>query len=148
MPSFWKIQFDHWLNSPWGSVLFCPAGNPYQEISTQSYTRTESINCAGSEDRPAVVLTNRWWSVTKLCPYPPWITCLYLHTIIFTNFCEATIPCLLKSRQRFENYFYLTIFKLCASYQPICQNRKNCVIFISLVTCKYDMISCSVSFIT
>ena len=71
-------------------------------------------------------------------------------TLHLPNFCEATIPCLLKLRQRFElNDFYVTnFFKRCGSYQAICWNCKSCIILISLITCKYDMISCLVSFIT
>ena len=67
------------------------------------------------------------------------------------NFCETTIPCLLKSRQRFElnDIDLTTICKLCASYQAICWNRLlKCLIFISLIACKYDMTSCPVSFTT
>ena len=66
------------------------------------------------------------------------------------NVCEITIPCLLKSRERFDlNDFYLTNhFKRRASLQTNCWNRKKCVIFISLVNCTYDMTSCPVSFTT
>ena len=64
-----------------------------------------------------------------------WLGCYYTCVSSYLpNFCKVTIPCLLKSSQRFElNDFYLTnLFKHCASYQAICWNRKNCVIFISL----------------
>ena len=132
-------------------VSYFTAGNPCQEISIQSRTRPEGTNCVNSEDRP------RWTH----CSPPtvghgilPSTTLSYLlipayhHT--YPNFCEVTIPSLLNSRQRFElNDFDLTnLFKCCASYQAICWNHTKCVIFISLVNCKYDMTSCPVSFTT
>ena len=140
MPSFWKIKFNHWLNSPWGSVLFCHEGKPYPEISSQYNSRSQSTSCMCRFWEPTSVGTlqstdGRWWNSAFTHLESPVTTCIPSYS---PNFCEVTIPCLLKSRHRCElNDCYLTnLLKLCASYQAICLNRKNCQIFFSLVTCK------------
>ena len=128
------------MNSPCGSALFHPAGNPCQEILSQFHTRPHSTNCGDSEDWP------RWTNCSSPTVSHENSAFTHLESLInicipsyLLNFCEIMIPCLLKSRHRFKrNHFDLTnFFKRCASYQAICPNRKTCVLFISLLTCKW-----------
>ena len=138
------------MNSPCGSVLFCPAGN----LSKRSrFNRTPDLRAHTA----LVVRTDLSWSHWLLTVGEENSAFTHLESSInscitshLQNFCEATIPCLLKSRQRFKlNDFDLTNFlKHCAPYQAICRNRKTCIIFISFVTSKYDMTSFPVSFTT
>ena len=137
---------------PLGEGLIFPAGKAYQEIRSLYNTRAQSTNCASSEDWPQMVTANRWRSVTKLCLHPPWIACYYLHTIILIKVLWSHVSLFIKIKAEILTQWfllnYLFFFKLCAPYQAICRNCKNCVIFISLVTCKYDMTLCPVSFTT
>ena len=82
MPSFWQIKFNHWLYSR----LICPAGNPYQEISVQYHTWSQSTNCASSEDRPqwSPLTAGGRWCLYAHCLYAHclYAHCLYAHWII------------------------------------------------------------------
>ena len=133
-----------------GEGLICPASNPYEEISDQYHTRSQSTNCASSEDQPqwSPPTAGGRWRNSAVTHLESSVTTYIPSYLLY--FCETKIHCLLKSRQRFElNDFYLTtLFTLCSSYQAFCWNRKNCIIFISLVTCKCDMTSCLESLTT
>ena len=150
VPSFCMIKFNYWFNSPCGSALFCPAGNPSKR---SRFSRTPDLRAQAA----LIVRTDHSWPHWPLTVGDENSAFTHLESSINTcitshlpNFCEVTIPCLLKSRQRFEIYdFDLTdFFKHCASYQVIFWNCNTCIIFISLVTCKYDMTSCPASFTT
>ena len=130
---------------------YCPAGNPSKR---SRFNRTPDLRAQAAL---VVRTTDLRWSHWPLTVGDETLSFNNLESSIYTcitsyllNFCETKIPCLLNSRLRFaHNNFYITTnFKLCASYQAICRNRKNCVILISLVNCKYDMTSCPVYFTT
>ena len=145
------VKFNHWSYSHWGECLIFlwATFTERSPISTILEFRAQT-SCASSEDRPQwspQTAGGRWQNSAFNHLESPVTTCIPSY---LPKFCEVMIPCLLKSRQRFLlNDFYLTtFFKLCASYQANCRNRMNCVVFISIITCKYDTISCLVSFTT